>query len=99
MKVRILVIITVFFTYGCSGNSTTNSNKNKSETSLNTKDLIAKSNKKYGISEIELKKDTLSLVVMNRIIYHPFGKMRTAGDLKRIDPHFNLMEEQKRINI
>src|SRR4051812_49280079 len=50
--------------------------------------LVSKTNKQYEIEIVEKNKDTLNLVLMNRIIYYPFGKANEIKKLKNIDPDF-----------
>ena len=97
MKIYLLFILT-FFVCGCFGNQKSNidTTKNQPLTKQALKNLIGKANKKYGISEIEQNKDTLSIVIANRIIYYPFGRATQINELKNIDSHFKLTEERKR---
>lgn len=87
----------LFFACGCSSQT---SKKAKTIDQPLTDQVIQKiidgSNKKYEIASIEQSKDTLRMIIANRIIYYPFGRASKVSALASIDPHFKVTQEQSR---
>ncbi|WEA00665.1 hypothetical protein [Mucilaginibacter sp. SJ] len=92
------VLIFIFIICSCSCNRHPPKIQSIDSTtkSLNVTDLMNKAKKDYKISLIERNSDTLSIVIMNRGIYYPFGKASELSRLKNVDSHFMASEEQTR---
>lgn len=55
--------------------------------------------REFEISEIVRKHDTLSLIVMSKEVYYPFGKLKNEEQLKRISPYLQLKSESYKDSI
>lgn len=102
MKANFLLIISysiAMLLYGCGDHNTNDSAIKTPQTSSDstyngTFDQLSEiTRKEFDISEVLRKRDTLSLIVMSKEAYYPFGRLKNTEQLKRISPYLQLKSE------
>ena len=101
MKAKFIFIIgysIAMLLNSCEDPKTNNGTKGMSQTfSDSTNDTFGQltkiTRKEFDISAVRRKGDTLSLIVMSRDAYYPFGRLKNEDELKRISPYLQLKSE------
>jgi hypothetical protein len=95
MKIKIFLSITILFLLGCFNNQKEAKDNNKERIALrfNSDSLLFNSKEKLEVSKIERNKDTLKMILMNRIVFYPLGKFQKIQDILTHDKNFSLAVE------